>query len=300
MITTRNVVPGKYRGVSVATVAVPLRETALRKHLAGRPAYRRTRFIVARDAGHTETALLRVIRGEDDALFSPITDIEVLAEPAECAYLRRPDTDTAVPSALAADAGAYAPQARAVVVEGRYSHVNFILNPAPLPIVVREVVPPHPGKLFDQASRVLAVAEELPPITLEPELIALDRLAAERPAPHYLLPCRGGGGEIPGARISYLDEHPEQADWTQIGCARSQEIHRWFYGSAAPSVDMCPLHLGRPHAGGLLTKCCLQEEHLTRIDSPQQVCVPWGASLEQVRAGLALVSSGLDPAWQPA
>ena len=44
-----NLVPAQYREVSVAEVPVPLEEGALRAYLTGRPVYRRTRYIIARN-----------------------------------------------------------------------------------------------------------------------------------------------------------------------------------------------------------------------------------------------------------
>ncbi|MGH3546803.1 MAG: DUF7714 family protein, partial [Pseudonocardiaceae bacterium] len=151
-MTTANLVPGRYRGVAVATVPGPLDEAALRAHFLGREAYRRTRFLVVR-AGE-RTAVLRVVKASETELFSPILELEVLAGPGDCVFLHRPEVDTAIPSGLAAVAVAAAPGARAVVVRGRYEHVNFILNPRLHRVVVREVVPPEPAKLFDQAQRV--------------------------------------------------------------------------------------------------------------------------------------------------
>lgn len=292
----RNFVPHRYRGVSVTRIpaAVGLDADALRTHLLGRPAYRRTRFVVARCG--PDTALLRVER-ESDTLFSPVVAVELLVGPADCAYVVDPEADTGIPSQLAEVAATRAPAARAVVVEGRYAHVNFIVAPAPVRITVREVVPPHPAKLLDQARRVLALAESLAPIELVGELTDLAALAAQAPAAHYLLPCRGGGGEVPGAEVSYLDEHPERAEWTLLGCARSRQIHRAFYGDEPPGVDFCPRR-DTTADGLLLTKCCLQEE---RIEVGEGwVSVPWGASLEHVREALtALVEQEAD-AWQPA
>jgi len=294
-----NLVPGKYRGVSVASVDCALEVDALRGHFLGREAYRHTRFIVVRRG--PQTALVRVRKASDFQLFSPIVELELLAGPQHCAYLYRPETDTAVPSMLAAAGVEGAPGARAVVVQGRYSHVNFILDPRPLRIVVREVVPPRPAKLFDQAQRVLAIAEDLPPIQLVPELVDLADLARDHPAEHYLLPCRGSGGDVPGARVSYLDERPERADWTLLGCARSREIHRWFYRDDPPTVDFCPRAAGPGAGGGLLTKCCLQEHDLEQgIEQDRAwVSVPWGSTLEQVREGLAELAHHLEPSWAP-
>ncbi|MQA12767.1 MAG: hypothetical protein GEV09_00955 [Pseudonocardiaceae bacterium] len=293
-----NVVPGRYRGVSVATLpaGVELAESSLRAHFLGREVYRRTRFVVARRGA--QTALLAVTRESDTELFTPVVDVALLAGPDECAYVHEPETDTAIPSMLAATAAAAAPGTRAVVVHGRSGHVNFIIDPRPLRIVVREVVPPEQAKLLDQARRVLTVAEELPPIELVAELVDLAELAATRPADHYLLPCRGSGGEVPGATISYLDERPDRADWTLLGCTRSRQIHRWFYGDDAPHVDFCPRRAAVAVAGPVLSKCCLQEEHLE--ESEGCVSVPWGSSLEQVRTALGRLAAQREPAWAPA
>jgi hypothetical protein len=296
--TGGNLVPQRYRGVSVAALpgTVELTGPGLRAHFLGRDAYRRTRFVVVRaPAG---TALLRVERASDTELFSPITAVELLAGPQDCAYLVEPEADTGIASELARVALARAPGARAVAVQGRYAHVNVIVDPRPLRVVVREVVPPEPAKLLDQARRVLAVAEELPPIELVGELTDLAALAAERPSAHYLLPCRGSGGEVPGAAVSYLDEHPVRAEWTLLGCARSRQIHRHFYGADPPTVDFCPKRTPAVPGERLLTKCCLQEEHLD--SGPGWVSVPWGSSLEHVRSALRTLAEQEEPAWAPA
>lgn len=292
-----NFVPNRYRGVAVTEVptGVGLAEAALREHLLGRPAYRRTRFVVARCRGRV--AVLRVTRASDEELFSPVIAVERLAGPDECSYLVEPEADTGIPSVLAELALRRAPGSTAVVVQGRYGHVNFIVEPRPLRVVVREITPPEPPKLLDQARRVLAVTESLPPIELVGEITPLGSLASGSPAAHYLLPCRGSGADIPGARVSYLDEHPDRADWTLLGCARSRQIHRWFYGDEPPTVDFCPKRAGADGGVPLLTKCCLQEESLDSGDG--WVSVPWGASLDQVREALHLLAAQREPAWAP-
>lgn len=307
-----NRIPGRYRGVAVARYDGPLDEASLRERYLGREAYWKTRFLVVRPHDDTSgnVALLAVARDPGDALFSPITAVELLAGPDECVFVHRPDVDTAIPSALVAVA-AEVPDARAVVVQGRYEHVNFVVDPDPLRVVVREVVPPHPAKLADQARRIVDVTETLRPMRLESEVVDLADLARRLPAEHYLLPCRGGGSEIPGATVSYLDERPEPADWTLVGCERSRQIHRWFYGRDAPQVDFCPkVDPAAAGPGGLLTKCCLQQEELDEgvADGPDGlttwVSVPWGASLEHVREALGRLAElaetqGAAP-WSPA
>ncbi len=292
-----NVVPGQYRRVSVATVGVPLTVEALTAHFLGREAYRHTRFIVARAGG--QTALVKVTKGNTQ-LFEPITGVELLAGPDETAWVDAPDVDTGIPSALGRVAGERAPGTRCVVVEGRYHHVSFILDPAPIRIRVGDVVPPRPAKLFDQASRVLELAEDLPPIELVADVVDLVDLAQGHPAQHYLLPCRGSGFTLDGpGSIAFLDERPPHDDWTLIGCERSRGIHAWFYGQCPDeAVELCPRVLFPADGRPLLTKCCLLED--TNADDGATVAVPWGASLEQVKEALAGIAKAADRAWAPA
>jgi hypothetical protein len=241
-----------------------------------------------------------VVKASDDPLFSPIVEVEVLAGPEDTALIHAPEVDTGVPTQLARVAAKRAPEARCVVVRGRYEHVNFVFDPAPMPLRVVEIFPPEPPKLVDQVDRVLDVAEDLPPVDVRPELFDLVQLARTRPSDRYLFPCRGSGVAPQGAEVRYLDERPARQEWTLVGCARSREIHRAFYGDEPPSVEICPRELARTreHSGPTLTKCCLLEEHVER--DGLTIVVPWGASLEQVREALGLICSVAEPAWAPA
>jgi hypothetical protein len=305
-----NLVPSQYRNVSVADVPVPLDEPSVRGYLLGRPAYRRTRYLVARHG--TASAVLEVSKESEQPLFSPITAVALVAAAEETAFVDAPHADTAIPSQLARVAAERAPQARCVIVRGRYGHVSFIADPAPVRVTVVEVVPPRPAKLVDQLARVLDLAEDLPPVELVPHLVDLAELAGSRPSGHYLFPCRAGGSGPeslgaaepgtespgtakpgaagPGVSVSYLDEVPSRRPWTLVGCARSRAIHDFFYGDEVDVVDMCPRFLaarrlaGRP--GPVLTKCCLLEDRLSAEGNC--VVVPWGATFAQVREGLEL------------
>jgi hypothetical protein len=296
-----NLVPSQYRNVSVADVPVALDVASLRRHLLGRPVYRRTRYLVARRGA--ASAVVEVSKESELPLFSPVVQMSVLARPDEASFIDAPETDTAVPTQLARVAAQRAPGVRCVIVRGRYGHVSFILDPAPIRIGVVEVVPPWPPKLADQLARVLELAEDLPPVELVPYLVDLDTLAATRPAEHYLFPCRAGQptqDQPRGARgvsVSYLDEIPERRPWTLVGCARSKSIHDWFYGGDVPVVDMCPRRLAgngaaragsheRPSSLPVITKCCLLEDRVGQ--EAGLVVVPWGASLAQIREGLRL------------
>ncbi len=283
-------IPHQYRTVAFTDVEVELTEAALREHLLGRQVYRRTRFIVARRA--ERLALVEVTRKSEQELFVDVSAVRLLAGPDETVFVDRPDIDTAVPSQLAKVAAEAPGGIRCVVVRGRYEHVNFLLDEPRRRVHVLDVAPPWPAKLYDQVERVLDTAEQIPATDCVPQVVDLEEVAAEHPAGHYLLPCRGGGMTVPGAEISYLDEVPPGADWLQLGCARSRAIHDHFYPERAdtvPRVDICPITLARdlplPPGEARLTKCCLLEEHIeTHGDT---VVVPWGSSFTLVAEGLA-------------
>jgi hypothetical protein len=278
--------PDRYREVSVTDVDVPLEHGPLRALLTSRPVYRRSRYIVVRRGA--DTALVEVVRGVTTGLFSAIEDVVLLTTPAETVYLHRPELDTGVPSDLV-KAAQDVPDARCVVVEGAYGHVSFVLDPDPVRLHVLDVAPPWPAKLLDQVERVLQTADDLTGVQPVPHVVELPDLLPGEPAGHYLLPCRGGGMDVPGAEVSYLDEVPPQADWTLLGCARSRAIHDFFYDAPVPQVDTCPRTLAAgvelPPGDVLLTKCCLLENHV-EVDG-RVVVTPWGASFGHLREALA-------------
>jgi len=291
-----NIVPSRYRQVAVS--AVPSLDPAwLSEHFTGREVYFRTRFIVARH--EDRVALVEVEREPSEELFAATVSARVVAGPDDCAVVVDEDIDTAVPSQLAT-AAERVPEARCVVVEGAYSHVSFILNPAPVRIRLVDVVPPGPAKLLDQVQRVLATAEDLPPVVVVPDLVdSRDLLAAayDVPPSDLLIPCRGSGMVFPGSTVSFLDERPPERPWTLLGCERSNQIHQWFYGSTPDRVDICPrqwLASGDP-SRQTLTRCCLLREGVETHEAA--AVVPWGASLAEVRAAIETVIARSGVVW---
>jgi hypothetical protein len=280
-----NLVPLPYRNVSVQAYAGAMNEAAIVAHLLGREAYRRTEFIVLRGSG-TDTAVVAVRKREAEPFFSEIVDVEVLALPDTCRFVESPETDVANRSALAeladkegCDAGG------TLVVWGRYDHVNFIHHPDPLVVRVLEVSPPEPPKLYDMVRHVLSYAD-LPPIRVELERIDLRALCASVKPKAYLAPCRSGGLDDLGAPVYFLDERPpRREDWTLIGCERSLQFHRHYYGDEPPRVEMCPRAIAAGREKLTLVKCCLLEFHCER-DGNVGV-VPWGSDLAMVERALS-------------
>ncbi len=287
-----NTITRPYRGLSVQEVDVALTEQSLLAFLIGREVYRRSEYLVLRRG---DQAALVAVRKESEApLFSAVTEARVLAGPAQVVSIEAPETDVGNATALARVALAHTqPDALAYVVTGRYEHVNFIWRPAPVRVRVTEVVPPTPPKLLAMAEQVVAFDEDLPPIELVLEAVDIPELAAAHPASSYLLPCRGAGTEL-GAPVSYLDTRPaDRADWLMIGCERSLQFHRHFYGDEPPRVELCPRRRTASLDDPTLAKCCLLERGV-EYDGTRAV-VPWGSNLDEIRCALRWLT-GVGPA----
>jgi hypothetical protein len=280
-VRSLNLLPLPYRRVSVQDCPVPLTSEAIEDHLLGREAYRRTDYIVLRRAG--EVALVQVERASDLPLFSPITTVRVLALPEECAWVEAPEVDTANPSQMARLAQERMPPgARGLAVKGRHEHVNFILDPNPLTIRVLDVTPPDPPKLLVQAQQVLDYVETLPAIRLLPEALDLRDVARRVPASAFVFPCRASGIDL-DVPVDFLDQRPPDRHAVLVGCERSTQFYRHFYGREPERVDICP----RTRVAGngfTLLKCCLLERGLE--EGSGHVIVPWGANLSEVAEGL--------------
>ncbi len=295
-----NIMPSRYRQVSVAAVA-SLAPDDLVAHFNRREAYCRTRFVVARLDGDPErTALVELARDAGEELFSVPVAARVLAAAEECAFVRDDTADPGVASHLARVA-ATRPDHRCVVVEGRYRHLSFLLNAEPVRITVVDVVPPEPSKLADQVNRVLDSAEEMAPIAVAEHIID-SRSLVTGPVPEALtVPCRGGGIDIEGVAVSHLDERPPFTGSVLLGCERSQQIHRWFYGTEPErTIDWCPRRVigAAGSVGGLvLSRCCMLEEGFERHGDT--VMVPWGATLAEVRRALGSLTAAGEGQWTP-
>jgi hypothetical protein len=84
--------------------------------------------------------------------------------------------------------------------------------------------------------------------------------------------------------VYFLDERPEPRDWTLIGCERSLQFHRHYYGDEPPRIEICPRQLAGTRGEPTLLKCCLLEFE-TELDGNVEV-TPWGSDLRMVETAL--------------
>ncbi len=141
--------------------------------------------------------------------------------------------------------------------------------------------------MYGLAKQVLSYAD-LPPIRLELERIEVLDLAKTVHPSAYLVPCRSGGLDSLSAPVYFLDQRPERHDWTMIGCERSLQFHRHFYGDEPPRVEMCPRRIAGERKEATLLKCCLLETHIEQ--DKNTMVVPWGADLAMVESALRKLS----------
>jgi hypothetical protein len=284
-----NIVELPYRGVSIQPYDGEMTEAAITGRLLGREAYRRTNVVVLRGA---DGAYALVALGPRDRgpLFAPIDHVEVLALPEQCRFVVDPDTDCANPTALARLAErSGVGRDGTLICQGKYDHVNFIHHPDPLVIRVIEVSPPDPPKLFHLIEHVLTYAD-LPPIKLELERIELKDLAAKADPKAFLVPCRSGGLDHLSAPVHFLDERPAiREDWMLIGCERSLQFHRHYYGDEPPRIEMCPRVIAGKRNALTILKCCLLEFGIERDNNV--MVVPWGSDLAMVEQALKEIVS---------
>lgn len=87
------------------------------------------------------------------------------------------------------------------------------------------------------------------------------------------------------APVYFLDERPAQRQhWTLLGCERSLQFHRHYYGDEPPRVEMCPRKLLKADEKTTILKCCLLEYDFEQ--EANALTVPWGTDLAMIEKAL--------------
>ena len=281
-------IPSHCKVVGKLQLEGPITKECLIEAFRGRSAYKLTDFYCVTDG--MAWAVVKVRRAQRPRLLVPVEEVEVLSLPHETAYVEDPSVDVTNPTAMLEAAGAGAPDARCVVVQGEFNHLSFVLRDgSEVPVRVLDVVPPYPSKVLELARRALVCTPM--PVVMEERSIDLVTLAEGVGASSRLMfPCRASGLDLDRA-VEYLDELPDVAegeDVVLVGCQLSERIFRAHYGFSPPRViTMCPLELALrdSHRGWTLVKCCKEKGPFGVHD--RVVAVPWSATRGDVAAALA-------------
>ena len=180
----------------------------------------------------------------------------------------------------------------ALIVEGRYGHVNFLSAPDPLQIKVVDLIPPLPSRLLDLA-RAAVSQQDFPPVVFHADHIDVSHLAFAHRAESHMFPCRAGGLVGPGTTY-YLDERPAKQKGLLVGCERTEQIYRHFYGEAPRRIETCPQKLLSETSDLVLTRCCALQNDILVVG--RRAVVPWGCDKGHVFRALELLVHTTPPA----
>ncbi len=258
----------------------------------GEKAYKLTEFYCVTNG--EEWAVVSVKKGPGARLLVPIESFEVLSLPTETVHVVDPSVDTTNPTAMYTVAKGFGQEVKAVVVQGEFNHMSFVIRDgSEVCVRVLDVVPPYPSKVAALAGRGLACRPI--PVVLEEETIDLRDLAEDiDPGSRVLFPCRASGLDL-DREVEYLDEVPElgaDEDVVLVGCNLSERIFREHYGRRPGRViSMCPKELAKQRDDGrwTLVKCCKEKGPFGVYG--RIVAIPWSATKGDAAAALEEIHS---------
>jgi hypothetical protein len=264
-----------------------LTEEAILDRMEGERAYKLTEFYCVTNG--EDWAVVSVHKGPGARLLVPIESVQVLSLPGETVHVEDPSVDTTNPTAMYDVSRRYGDDVKAVVVQGEFNHMSFVVRDgSEVCVRVLDVVPPYPSKVAALAARGLACRPM--PVVLEEETLDLRDLAEGiDPAARVLFPCRASGLDL-DREVDYLDEVPdlpEDDEVVLVGCNLSERIFLEQYGRRPSSViTMCPKELAQQRDDGCwtLVKCC-KEKGPFGIHG-KVVAIPWSASKGDAAAAL--------------
>jgi hypothetical protein len=265
----------------------PITEEGILHRVVGERAYKLTEFYCVTNG--EDWAVVSVKKGPGARLLVPIEDVEVLSLPGETVYVEDPSVDTTNPTAMYGVSRTFGDHVKAVVVQGEFNHMSFVVRDgSEVCIRVLDVVPPYPSKVAALASRGLACRPM--PVVLDEETIDLRELSEGiDPMAKVLFPCRASGLEV-DREVEYLDETPDigpDEHVVLVGCSLSERIFHERYGRRPNDVvTMCPIELvqARDDDRWTLVKCC-KEKGPFGIHG-KVVAIPWSASKGDAAAAL--------------
>jgi len=281
-------------------------EKALRDMTLDKKVYETTRYILV---GNEKQgfAILEVEKKKFQKLYQKITSVKVLALGSESILIVDPDLDVLNPSQLVPFAIQTYKRSgkKAVIVSGKYSHVNFVLikgEPQLDKIMIIDAVPPRPGKLISMVKDAMKVGLINRAVDIEIReinLVELSRKARDKGAEVVIFPCESSGitAQSVGTEIFFLDREVLPVFKTHkklglVGCDVSLEALRHLLGrdfdrSRIIFEQMCPKQAVSNELP-FMTKCCkLREGYEPVIEGRKTgVVVPWGARLREVADAL--------------
>jgi len=281
--------PVHCKEVSVKSVSFELNETNIKRYLAGKRAYIRTRYYVFNSGPDWAVAL--IVRKPSNDILQDIASVHILSLPKDTAFIE--DASLDVLSASSMGAMRETKGKKCIVVRGKSEHLSFFIDEPPYELTIFDVVPPEPSKLESLVHTVLETDLQDRYVRVRVLTVDLNSLAKSAESGITMYPCRASGLKA-GRTVMYLDETPELSEEqlkqvTLVGCSLSERIFEAVYGIRPRLVNMCPQDLIREHSvqGPVLLKCCKVKEGF-EVKGNCGI-VPWGARAKDVSDALRAI-----------
>lgn len=264
----------------------PLTEAGIAEGMKGKKAYARSDYLVLKRA--REYAVLHIHKAQGKELFRPVLGYDIISLPQDTVFIRDPKLDILNPSILLQLSMQH--PGKTLVVEGLFSHVNFVHGLEPLHLRVLDNIPPAPSKLsclvrqsMDSGFLDLPILPSLVDIDMQEKV---DEVRTEA----VMFPCQVSGLKA-DRPVYFLDQAPElHHEVTLIGCHLSLRIFESLYKREVPFINVCPADFIPDDDIPTLVKCCkIKNGH--KIEG-RVAKVPWGATVPEITAAIQALFSG--------
>lgn len=263
------------KDVSVWRTDEPLTESGIASIMKGKNAYVRTEYTVLQNKD--EFAVVKIIKEDTGELFEPIRSYEIVSLPNDTVFVKDDSADVLNAPAMALLQSEH--PGKTIVVEGMFSHINFVSGLKTQRLRVIDNIPPSPSKLSVLVNIALASGYVDHPIIPEfTDIDMADRIKDVR-TEAVMFPCRVSGmsADMP---IYFLDDAPEiKHEITLIGCELSLRIFSTLYHKDVPFINVCPSSKVPDDDVKTIIKCCkIKNGH---IRNGNTVMVPWGVTVPE-------------------
>ena len=268
------------KDLSIREVDHLLTPEGIAEGMKGKKAYARSDYIVLKN--DREYAVIKIVKEKGKDLFCSIISYEIISLPEDTIFLRDPSMDILNPSALVELSLQY--PGKTLVIEGVFSHVNFVHGLKPLYLRVLDNIPPAPSKLSCLVKYAMSSGFLDLPIVPLIENIDMQDKVDEVHTEAVMFPCVVSGLKA-DKPVYFLDQAPIlKHEVTLIGCHLSQRIYESLYRKPVEFINVCPSDFVPDDDMPTIIKCC-------KIKTGHQIegnvaKVPWGATVPEVTAAI--------------
>ena len=274
------------KDVSVHDVDILLTTENINKMMQDWTTYVRTEYIVFRN--EDQYAVIGLEKESGSELFRKLISFYILALPEDIVFINNPNLDVLNTPALAYIQNEY--PGKTIVVQGMFSHVNFIKDMKPVKLRVIDNVPPAPSKLGVLVNMALNSGFVEHPVVIDSIEVDMAERIWDVNTPAIMFPCEVSG--LTAKKIVYfLDKAPKlEHDVTLVGCHLSERVFFSLYKKEVPFINVCPMDHVIYDGVKTIVKCCKVKSGF--IIEGDVATVPWGATVPEVVSAINALFKG--------